>query len=495
MNKDDVDSSLVLAAEECEPSRFADIHKFSEHDERIIRKLVAHGPVLLQGGRGTGKSALLIAASQRLAPQAPGADVAGIYVSLRYVPLLKADGAEYERLFCGWVSARIRDALAKGVQFDFLPCTDVTEIRAELSRLSSTLGKRVVLLFDDAAHIGRETSLASFFDLFRTLSSDAVSCKAAIYPGVTEFGTRFDVYNDATVVDVARSPEQPGFGALFRSIMTARFPEITAERIVGMELDRFAQFLGATVLGNVRGFIYACNDLLTNVEPTQSLGHNALTGCLQRLAADYYWPLLDEVRPKLGKYTPAAATAHDLAEVIFKQLGAANHSTVLIHRTHVTRLGKPLEILEYAGFLARRQASRAMKSGGRGALYAVNLCNLLERVPGSRITASLIDTWLASGLEPFEIHERSEHFKDIATPVPSVGDDLAIFDLPIDTLHTSKAYPYGLSTLRIDRLRAAGYKKVRDLADATDQQLDDVESIGEKYVQRIRAVLGQAIWM
>lgn len=495
MRKDENDSSLVLAAEECEPSRFAAIHKFSDHDERIIRKLVAHGPVLLQGGRGTGKSALLIAASHRLAPQDPAAAVAGVYVSLRYVPLLKADGAEYERLFCKWVSARIREVMSKTEQAEFLHCDSLTEMRSELGRLSQVIGKRVVLLFDDAAHIGRETSLASFFDLFRTLSSDSVSCKAAIYPGVTEFGTRFDVYNDATVVDVARSPEQPGFGALFLSIMLARYPAITADRIVGMAHERFARFLGTAVLGNVRGFIYACNDLLTHAGPDQTLGHNALTASLQRLAADYYWPLLDEVRPKLGKYTPAAETALELAEVIFKQLGQAQIATVLVHRTHLLRLGKPLEILEYAGFLARRQASRAMKSGGRGALYAVNLCNLLERVPGSRITAALIDTWLASSPEPYEIHERGDSFKEIETPTPSVGEDLAIFGMSIDTLRTSRAYPYGLSPMRLERLREAGYSTIRDLADATDQQLDDVESIGEKYVLRIRAVLGQAIWM
>lgn len=495
MSNDDSDASLVLAAEECETDRFTALHKFSEHDERIIRKLVAHGPVLLQGGRGTGKSALLIAASQRMSPATPAAEVSGVYVSLRYIPLLKADGAEYERLFCSWVSGRINEALTKANQPGFASCQGITDFRAELTKLSITLGKRMVLLFDDAAHIGRETSLASFFDLFRTLSSDSVSCKAAIYPGVTEFGTRFDVYNDATVLDVARSPDQPGFGALFQSIMQARYPEITSERVVGRDNERFARFLGTTVLGNVRGFIYACNDLLQHNEPNASLGYNALTASLQRLAADYYWPLLDEVRPKLGKYTPAAATAHDLAEVLFTHLGASGHSTVLIHRSHVQRLSKPLEILEYAGFLARRQASRAMKSGGRGALYAVNLCNLLERVSGSRVTAALVDGWLANSPEPFEIHERGELFRDVSTPVPTIDDELEILDMPIDTLHTSKAYPYGLSSMRIERLREAGFITVRDLADASNEELDDVESIGLAYVKRIRHVLGQAIWM
>src|SRR5450755_4996536 len=50
----------------------------------------------------------------------------------------------------------------------------------------------------------------------------AVSCKATIYPGVTNFGNRFDVYNDATVVDVIRDEEQPGFAALFAQVVRIR---------------------------------------------------------------------------------------------------------------------------------------------------------------------------------------------------------------------------------------------------------------------------------
>ncbi len=130
-------------------------------------------------------------------------------------------------------------------------------------------------------------------------------------------------------------PDQPGFGPLFRSIMSARYPETRSDRIVGFSPERFSQFLGTTVLGNVRGFIYACNDLLQHSEPRQSLGYNALTATLQRLAADYYWPLLDEVQPKLGKYTPAAKTSHELADVVFSSLGNYSQSSVLIHQAHV----------------------------------------------------------------------------------------------------------------------------------------------------------------
>ena len=46
------DAGLILAAEECPRDAFERYHRFSSYDEPIIRKLMAHGPVLVRGGRG-----------------------------------------------------------------------------------------------------------------------------------------------------------------------------------------------------------------------------------------------------------------------------------------------------------------------------------------------------------------------------------------------------------------------------------------------------------
>jgi hypothetical protein len=54
------DSSLLLAAEECPREDFERYHTFTRYERSIINRLTAHGPVLLRGGRGSGKSALLI---------------------------------------------------------------------------------------------------------------------------------------------------------------------------------------------------------------------------------------------------------------------------------------------------------------------------------------------------------------------------------------------------------------------------------------------------
>lgn len=206
-NQEASEINLVLAAEDFNREDFKALHRFSKNDERVISKLMAHGPVLLQGSRGSGKSALMREAADRLA-YSSNAPAVAIYISLRHMPLLRSVGDVYQRILCGLLVERVRRILdGTGVAFEASPT--LTSVQSGLTDLAQSIGRRLVIMFDDAAHLGREASLADFFDVFRTLSNSSVSCKATIYPGVTNFGTRFDVYNDATVVDVIRDEERP----------------------------------------------------------------------------------------------------------------------------------------------------------------------------------------------------------------------------------------------------------------------------------------------
>jgi hypothetical protein len=46
MVEEQSEQNLILAAEDCDSSTFRAIHRFSKNDDRIISKLVAHGPAL-----------------------------------------------------------------------------------------------------------------------------------------------------------------------------------------------------------------------------------------------------------------------------------------------------------------------------------------------------------------------------------------------------------------------------------------------------------------
>ncbi|NUU44379.1 hypothetical protein [Tardiphaga robiniae] len=499
MSDDDLDSSLILAAEECQPDKFEALHRFTSHDDLIIRKLSAHGPVLIRGGRGSGKSALMIEAQRRM--QA-ASDIFPVYVSLRYLPLLQSDGDEYIGHFCILLSVAIqKEITARNFNAEFGSSADQLSIQLSLTRLSQVLNRRIVLLFDDAAHIGREKPLEVFFDLFRTLSSNLTSCKASIYPGVTKFGVRFDVFNDSTVIDISRS-DVSNDASFFPDVLRARYPRLADKERFSDRLspEQFANLLGRAVVGNLRGFILACN----RFDDANKVGIPEINKCLLNMATDYYWPLMDEVAPKLGVYEPLIEPAREAFEALIavlkerqqQQHRGAPLDKVLVHRQIVSNYAKLFEILEYLGFMARREASRAMKSGGRGPVYALNLCNLIDggAVP-SRLTSEMINVWLEGSTDPAEIHISGSALQNIRLPALTAEKGLTIIDRPVSDLAKSPAYPYGLTADMITRLREAKIETVGQLAAADDATLDAIEYFGAAKIKRIRAVVQQAIWM
>ena len=57
--------------------------------------------------------------------------------------------------------------------------------------------KRIVLLFDEAAHVFSEEQQVKFFTFFKSLRDSKIACKAAVYPGLTNYGKYFEKNQDA----------------------------------------------------------------------------------------------------------------------------------------------------------------------------------------------------------------------------------------------------------------------------------------------------------
>lgn len=498
---------LALAAEDFTDQDFESYHTFTEYEDRIILKLIAHGPVLLRGGRGIGKSTLFKEAYYRI-NRTPSIEekVMGIYVSCRSLPLLRSTGLEYERILCEFLVNHVNAHLRK-IDYKYQelsPSSDVSDIQRQLTQLSDLSGRRIVLYFDDVAHIGREASLKEFFDVFRTLSSNQISCKATIYPGVTAFGDRFDLLNDAVVIDIARTELSNSFSTFFTDIMKKRYPEFVSEIEFSrmLKLDEVATFLGRAVMGNVRAFIYACNFLFDR-KRNDGISLPDLEETIKFLSNDYYWPLFEELQPKLGPYEPLVDPAKEVAELLFKIVADSISkpdygASCLIHRDHTERLKKVFEILEYIGFISKRETSRALKSGGRGPRYAINICTLLEYISPSRLTSDLYSKLLLAEKEfaqVFKAGDTANEFSKITMPETSLDKDLGILNMPIERLEKSKAYPYGLTSYRLGILKSAGINTIGELVNTKQESIAGLHDIGTYWVERIDNIVAQAIWM
>ena len=96
--------------------------------------------------------------------------------------------------------------------------------------------------------------------------------------------------------------------------------------------------------------------------------------------------------------------------------------------------------------------------------------------------------------EPSEFH-RGSKLQLVQLPTEEGPEQLGVFSLPIEKLAKSQAYPYGLTGAKIEILRAANFATIGELASASDAQLDALYGVGPAAVQRIKNVVGQAIWM
>ena len=172
---------------------------------------------------------------------------------------------------------------------------------------------------------------------------------------------------------------------------------------------------------------------------------------------------------------------------------------MIIHREHVQRIGKVLEILEYSGLIAKREASRSLTktASGRGPRYALSLGPLFEQIPGRTLSYELITTLLRTTVANEEIVEYPPNslLQKFNYPEQMHESELDILNLPISDLEISSAIPYGLTPLMIAALVNANLNTVSDVAKVSIEELKQLPQIWEQKARRIRNTVEQAIWM
>ena len=84
--------------------------------------------------------------------------------------------------------------------------------------------ERVVLLFDEACHNFIPIQQREFFTFFRDLRTPYISCKAAVYPGITSYGT-FQAFHDAEIRKVERDISDKDYVSNMREMVRNQLGE------------------------------------------------------------------------------------------------------------------------------------------------------------------------------------------------------------------------------------------------------------------------------
>jgi len=65
---------------------------------------------------------------------------------------------------------------------------------------------RIIFLFDEAAHVFSYSQQEKFFTFFKSLRDPKIACKAAVYPGITNYGKYFERGQDAKEIQINWNP-------------------------------------------------------------------------------------------------------------------------------------------------------------------------------------------------------------------------------------------------------------------------------------------------
>lgn len=270
------EEEFIFRTEDIKLNKLKDIFVETENDRENIEFLKRKSPGILIGSRGTGKTMLLRVAEKELDLEYENKKILGVFISFSKAILV--DTSKDILYFRQWMFSKILLALKlklarRGIglsspkifskyfgsnedgdeiinkltsvinimenswndkNIDILPqldsifqvesskigvLRDVDYFKIMIEEVCETYGiDRITLLFDEACHNFIPIQQREFFTLFRDLRSPYISCKAAVYPGITSYGT-FQAFHDAVVKKVDRDINSSDYIIKMREIV------------------------------------------------------------------------------------------------------------------------------------------------------------------------------------------------------------------------------------------------------------------------------------
>lgn len=319
----------------------------SEYFDNIQKKLVGTGAKLLIGPRGTGKTHQMLAAHYKCLEDK--AKPVSLYISFnRYYHLepLLSRAPNAIKVFNTWVLCKIilaihnfcqhlkldSDLVLDPNQFnkkklnDFIGQAEKGFYRFEDEELISSLNvsfvqslieklitvsgrKRAVIFLDDAALTLTPDYLVEFFEVFVSLKSMRISPKASVYPGTTEYGTKFHLGHDAEKIEcwINVSENMSAYSDFMDDLIERRLKSYV-ENIDSdiVELLKFASF------GIPRAFLFLIRSFEQSTKTTKQSKFNEVI--------DLHSELIKAEYSSLSKKIPQFANIIDIGYSFFEKV-------------------------------------------------------------------------------------------------------------------------------------------------------------------------------
>jgi hypothetical protein len=413
-------SNLIIRTEDIKPEHILDMYVESPKDNAIIDSIKAINPAIIEGSRGTGKSFLLRVAEAQLLKSFHNTKILPVYIAFGKSSLLQTKDPNQ---FVHWMMARMcsriiralyqmgllvgpsaalstllggnqiidigqtkLEAIAKEYEesykkphtdIDFSNIPTVEDFRDSIEDICKEKGiDRICILFDEAAHIFRPEQQRQFFTLFRDLRSPYISCNAAVYPGVTFYGTTFQANHDGAIISLSRNPLDSDYLTQMRDIVLKQADSVLIENIE-RHSDNF-NALAYSVSGNPRL-------LLKIVVLAYSMKANDVKKVLKEFYRTDIWAEHSILADKYvghraiidwGRQFMESRVIVDTNEKNSQRLeDNKNESTCyfVIHRDSPKVVFEAIRMLSYTGIVTQLDSGVVITRGKTGTRYAINL--------------------------------------------------------------------------------------------------------------------------
>lgn len=533
------EEEFIFRTEDIKSKDLINIFVETKMDRDNLNYLKSKSPLLLEGSRGTGKTMLLRVAENELDEAFEKKRELAVFVS--FSKAIFVDANHDISYFRNWMLSKILFALKRklekkgillsstgilGKYFNFVENkedilkklddfifmmenswhnkSDITEevnkifgieparvgVLKELDYFKALIEdiceaceiERIVLLFDEACHNLIPLQQREFFTMFRDLRCPYISCKAAVYPGISSYGT-FQSFHDAIVQKVERDINSVDYIIKMRDIVKN---QVDAQ--IYKIFEQNGENLNALIFaasGNPRLLL---KSLFLASEDLKSLKTNAVNSTIK----DFYRTNIWNEHSKLGDiykghkklidwgrwFVENKALPDTLNKNEKRVAEERNQQTIYfaIHRDAPEVVKQAIRILQYSGIVSMHTEGTKVRTEVYDR-YQINFGVVLASEPKStpvnrykEITTGLsIKLYTDYGVNS-PAYENIERLKDIDTNFDSASVLKDLLSAPINKLD--------ITSFQCTTLKAAGFNTLEDILSAEEKDLQRAHLIG-----------------
>lgn len=401
-----------------------------------------------------------------------------------------------------------------------------------LKRVREVLGIDLLILFlDDAAHALDTRAQGAFFTAVKSLYDAGLAFKISVYPAVTRYGLDFSYGHDAVVVSLGEAPRRNNLPAFVDLLSKRRQVTDGGSEILEVLVSKpeWIEILMYCANGNPRGLLKLTAQLQTQLgnraasETRFEDVRQAITTVMDKHLESMVPGVIKDLDPRL--LAAADLLLNEFRQRISESPGPYEGSRPRGYLAITNSMQVPylcqaaLKLLVAANVVIPEGPARLSKRE-TGTLYLLHpgfifRDNVISRHVRGTLSAS---DWLTffNGLSSrvhAEITRSGELWQEIVSEVSSEPTTTCInghpmFDArsscevcgapavvvsPVQILLDKDIDVLDLSDAIKDRLRAKNLDTVRKLFEATEEEIDAVEYIGEKRTLLIKNVVSAAV--